>query len=145
MVQVNLCTKQKQTHRHRKQTYGHQMGNGREINQEYGMNRYILLQMKQINKDLLDSAGNSTQFLVMTYNGKQSEKEYIYVYILCIKICLSLSHVRLFATQWTVALLCPWGFLGENSRVGCHFLLQGIFPTEGSNEVFCIANRFFTI
>ena len=30
-------------------------------------------------------------------------------------------------------LLCPWVFLGKNTRVGCHFLLQGIFPTQGSN------------
>ena len=30
-------------------------------------------------------------------------------------------------------LLCPWDFLGKGSGVGCHFLLQGIFPTQGSN------------
>ena len=30
-------------------------------------------------------------------------------------------------------LLCPWGFPGKNTGVGCHFLLQGIFPTQGSN------------
>ena len=28
-------------------------------------------------------------------------------------------------------LLCPWNFPGKNTRVGCHFLLQGIFPTQG--------------
>ena len=28
MIQVNLFTKQKQTHRHRKQTYGYQRGKG---------------------------------------------------------------------------------------------------------------------
>ena len=28
---------------------------------------------------------------------------------------------------------CPWGFPGKNTGVGCHFLLQGIFPTQGSN------------
>ena len=28
---------------------------------------------------------------------------------------------------------CPWGFLGKNTGVGCHFLLQGIFPTQGLN------------
>ena len=49
-------------------------------------------------------------------------------------MCLLLSHVQLFATRWTVALLCPWGFPGENIRMGCHFLLQGIFPTQGSNS-----------
>ena len=29
--------------------------------------------------------------------------------------------------------LCPWGFPGKNTGVGCHFLLQGIFPTQGLN------------
>ena len=34
IIQMNLYTKQKQTHRHRKQTYGYQRGKGRggEIN-----------------------------------------------------------------------------------------------------------------
>ena len=30
-------------------------------------------------------------------------------------------------------LLCPWDFPGRNTGVGCHFLLQGIFLTQGSN------------
>ena len=30
-------------------------------------------------------------------------------------------------------LLCPWDFPGTNIGVGCHFLLQGIFPTQGSS------------
>ena len=29
-------------------------------------------------------------------------------------------------------LLHPWDFSGKSTRVGCHFLLQGIFPTQGS-------------
>ena len=40
------------------------------------------------------------------------------------------------ATPWTVAplrLLCLWDFSGENAGVGCHFLLQGIFPAPGWN------------
>ena len=47
----------------------------------------------------------------------------------------SLSRVWLFATPWTVAsrLLHPWNFPGKSTRVGCHFLHQGIFPTQGSN------------
>ena len=28
---------------------------------------------------------------------------------------------------------CLWDFPGNNTGVGCHFLLQGIFPTQGSN------------
>ena len=30
-------------------------------------------------------------------------------------------------------LLCPWASPGKNTGVGCHSLLQGIFPTQGSN------------
>ena len=30
-------------------------------------------------------------------------------------------------------LLCPWDFPGKNAAVGCHFLLQEIFPTQGLN------------
>ena len=30
------------------------------------------------------------------------------------------------------SLPCPWDFPGKNG-VGCHALLQGIFPTQGSN------------
>ena len=30
-------------------------------------------------------------------------------------------------------LLCPWNFPGKNTGVDCHFLLQGIFLTQGSN------------
>ena len=47
----------------------------------------------------------------------------------------SLSRVRLFVTPWTVParLLYPWDFPGKITRVGCHFLLQGIFPTQGLN------------
>ena len=29
--------------------------------------------------------------------------------------------------------LCPWDFPGRNTTVGYHFLLQGIFPTQGSS------------
>ena len=30
-------------------------------------------------------------------------------------------------------ILCPWDFPGKSTGVGCHFLLQGTFPTQGSN------------
>ena len=31
-------------------------------------------------------------------------------------------------------LLCPWDSLGKNTGVSCHFFLQKIFPTKGSNS-----------
>ena len=47
----------------------------------------------------------------------------------------SLSRVQLFATSWTAAYQTPpsWDFPGKRTGVGCHFLLQGIFPTQGLN------------
>ena len=47
----------------------------------------------------------------------------------------SLSHVRLFGTHGLqpTRLLRPWDFPGKNTGVGCHFLLQEIFPTQGLN------------
>ena len=32
-----------------------------------------------------------------------------------------------------IRLLCPWDSPGKNTGVGCHSLLQEIFPTQGSN------------
>ena len=38
-------------------------------------------------------------------------------------------------TPWTVACQtpCPWDSPGKDTGVGCHFLLQGIFPTQELN------------
>ena len=34
---------------------------------------------------------------------------------------------------YTTRLLCPWDSPGKNTGVGCHFLLQEIFPIQGLN------------
>ena len=39
---------------------------------------------------------------------------------------------------WSSRLLCPWDFPGKNIRVGCHFLLQRIFLTQGSKSNLCL-------
>ena len=54
------------------------------------------------------------------------------------------SVAQLCLTLWPhglqpARLLCPWDFLGKTTGVGCHALLQGIFPTQGSNQhLLCI-------
>ena len=56
------------------------------------------------------------------------------------------SRVQLLATPWTGAYQA-WDSPGTNTGVGCHFLLQGIFPTQGSNQNLlspALADRFFT-
>ena len=78
-MQNNLFTKQKQTHRSQNQANSYQRGNVRGIIQEFGMNRYTLLYVKQItNKDLLYSIKNS-QYSGITYMGKKLKITYIYV------------------------------------------------------------------
>ena len=43
--------------------------------------------------------------------------------------CPTLGPHELYLTRH----LCPWDFLGKNTGVGGHFLLQGIFLTRESN------------
>ena len=40
-------------------------------------------------------------------------------------------------------LLLPWNFPGKSTRVGCHFLLQDIFLTQGSNPSLLKKVSFF--
>ena len=54
------------------------------------------------------------------------------------KLCVHsplLNRVQLFVTPWTLAHQVPlsMGFPRQESRVGCHFPLQGFFLTQGSN------------
>ena len=54
---------------------------------------------------------------------------YLYVYLcVCAQLCPNLW------TLWTIAHQTPlsMGFPGKNTGVGCHALLQVIFPTQGS-------------
>ena len=58
--------------------------------------------------------------------------------IYCMWKWKSLSCVRLFATPWSDSLwphglYSPWDSPGQNTGVGNLSLLQGIFPTQGSN------------
>ena len=66
-------------------------------------------------------------------------KHRVPVYVcLVTQLCLTLCD--------PTKLLCPWVFSGKNTKVGCSFLLQGTFLTQGSNPVFhvsCITGSFF--
>ena len=72
---------------------------------------------------------------IYIYIYKQRERERIsqwYLVFLLVGVQL-LSRVQSFVTPWTARLLCPGDFQSKNTGVSCHFLLQGIFPTQGSN------------
>ena len=50
----------------------------------------------------------------------------------CLIASVVTNSVRPYGLQPS-RLLCPWDSLGKSTRVSCHDLLQGIFPTQGSN------------
>ena len=49
----------------------------------------------------------------------------------CVRVCSVVQSCP--ALCYPARLLCPWDFSGQNTSVSCHFLLQGISPTQGSN------------
>ena len=57
----------------------------------------------------------------------------------------SLSHVRLFATPWTIRFLRPWDFLGKNTGVGCRFLLQIIIWLSNKGIQFTLKQYGFEL
>ena len=66
------------------------------ITWEIGINIYILLSIKQIpNKDLLHSTGSCTQYSVTAYMGKESKKEWIYVFVSHIHFAVCLKLIQL--------------------------------------------------
>ena len=72
MVQMNLSTKQKQTHRCREQTCGCQGGgSGGGMDWEFGASRYKLYREWINNKVLLYSTGNYIQYLVINHRRKE--------------------------------------------------------------------------
>ena len=78
MIQMKLFTKQK---RNTDKTYDYQSGEGRVINQESEISRYILLYIKQINNEvLLYSTGNYIQYHIINDNEKEYEK-HMYIHI----------------------------------------------------------------
>ena len=55
---------------------------------------------------------------------------FLYVKVLVTQLCLTLETPRNVACQDPVSMDFP----GKNTGIGCHFLLQGIFLSQGSNQ-----------
>ena len=66
----------------------------------------------------------------------------------CAKSCPTLCN----PVAYSMRFLFPWDFPGENTGVRCHALLQGIFPTQGSNAgllhcrqiLYCLSHAWFS-
>ena len=52
---------------------------------------------------------------------------------LCVRACSVVSNSLWSPRLWHTRLLCPWNFPDKNTGAGCHFLLQRVFHTQGSN------------
>ena len=63
-----------------------------------------------------------------------------------ILVCCCSVRPNIFVTLWTVALqaLQSMWLSRKYTGVGCHVLLQGIFPTQGSHSFPALTGRFFT-
>ena len=70
------------------------------------------------------------------------------VLYVCVHECLVVfNSLQLYGPQ-PARLLCPRDSPGKNTGVGCCALLQGSFPTQGSNPRLmspALAGRFFTV
>ena len=77
-----LTYKQKQTHRHGKQTYGHQRGKvgGRDKLGVWDWHVYTAIFKIDNQQGPTYSTGNYIQYLIITYNGKESKTEYMHIY-----------------------------------------------------------------
>ena len=58
----------------------------------------------------------------------------------CSKVCFCAKSLESCPGLWdpmeeSARLLCPWASPGKNTGVGCHPLLQGMFPTQGLNPI----------
>ena len=94
----------------------------------------------------LGFVGQSQRSCSFTFNMSGIE---FYLFVLCgqtlwnslrwIKLrahkVTSLLSFSLFVTPWTIVRQAPllMGFSRQGTRVGCHFLLQRVFPTQRSN------------
>ena len=72
----------------------------------------------------------------------------IYFMYVCVRSCSVMFNSLQSHGLSPARLLCPWNFPGKNTGGGCHFLLQGIFPTQGMKLCLLVfpvlAGRFFT-
>ena len=72
----------------------------------------------------------------MYWNHIQVHRELPVVIAIVVSDSLQLHELQ------PARFLCPWNYPGKNTGVGCHFLFQGIFPTQRSSPA--LAGRLFT-
>ena len=72
---------------------------------------------------------NLQMFIYAQKYANRSKKGFLWMKVVVAQLGLTLRPYGL----WPARLLCPWNSSGKNTGVGCHSLLQGIFPNQGLN------------
>ena len=70
-----------------------------------------------------------------TWATKHSVIQVVFTWVCCCCLVAKLCLTPLRPHE-TARFFCLWDFPGKKTGMGCHFLLQGIFPTLGSNLCF---------
>ena len=84
-----------------------------------------------MNRQLLKQfSSHHGRIRILPVNFFKAYSRWVFITSCCaVPGCLTLWPYGLQPTR----LLCPGDVLGKNTGVSCHVLLQGIFPTQGSN------------
>ena len=95
----------------------------------------FLCKQKKDNFEKGKPEGNSHSSFMGTFGRDEFQETYIYMYVCKYHICnlCSCSVMPDFLHPpglQPTGFLCLWDFPGKNTQVGCHFILQGIFPTQ---------------
>ena len=71
---------------------------------------------------------------------RNSQKIFLPLYFLRYQVQCSAQLCLTLCNPWTARLLYPWNFSRKNTGAGCHFFLQGIFPTQGlTPDLLCLS------
>ena len=94
MIQLNLSTKEKQTHPLREQVYGCQGRRMWRKDREFGINMYTLLYLKQITNEVVMYSTGTVQCYVTAQMGEEFRGEWIHVYVWLSPFAVSLKLLQ---------------------------------------------------
>ena len=95
-------------------------------------------------RDLLHGNITSETDIYTFFNSKNCNSGIKYISVLCLvaRLCLTLCNPMDYSPLGSPV---RGDFPGKNTRVGCHALLQGLFPSQELKPVLQQAGRFFTV
>ena len=89
---------------------------------------YQPYEMVIVKRNAIDGYSYSDRIICFSAHPPSLKKKKVKVKVLVTQLCSILCDL-----SRPSRLLCPWNSPGQNTGVGSHFLLQGIFPTWASN------------